>query len=125
MTAVSTIHDELTLLLQIQDIKAKIKELRDESGLGGLEQEQFGIDPDEAALQLSQRVTELEGQLSPSVHGRYMRIAGHLDRVVVPVIAGTCYGCFVSIPTATVSDDDPNASLQTCEHCGRFLYILR
>ncbi len=120
----ATINAELTLLLQIQDARAKIKELRADTDLGRLEREHFGIDPEEAAAQLEKRVVELEGELSPNVRSRYARIAGHLDRVVVPVIAGTCYGCFVSIPTATVGEGDPNAILQTCEHCGRFLYIL-
>jgi hypothetical protein len=124
VTAVPTINTELTLLLQIQDIRAKIKELQGESGLGVLEQKHFGIDPDEAAAQLEEHVAELEGQLSAPIRSRYGLIAGHLDRVVVPVIAGTCYGCFVSIPTATASEEAPNASLQVCEHCGRFLYIL-
>ncbi len=118
------INAELTLLLEIQDLTAKVKELRTGSDVGALERETFGIDPEEAASQLERRVEELEDRLSEPIRRRYERIAGHLDRVVVPVIAGTCYGCFVSIPTATAGEEDPNASLQTCEHCGRFLYIL-
>jgi len=118
------INAQLTLLLEIQDLSAKVKELRAPSDVGTLERETFGIDLEEAASQLEIRVKELEGQLSEPIRRRYERIAGHLDRVVVPVIAGTCYGCFVSIPTATAGEEDPNASLQTCEHCGRFLYIL-
>ena len=57
------INAQLTLLLEIQDLKAKLKELRAGSDLGALERETFGIDLDEAASQLETRVEELEGQL--------------------------------------------------------------
>ena len=42
---------------------------------------------------------------------------------MVPVIHGTCYGCFTAVPTATAGERDPNASITTCQHCGRFLYF--
>ena len=115
---------QLTLLLEIQDLSAKARELESESGLGTIEEAEFGIDLVEAAGRIRVKIGELAGQLSPQVGRRYARIEGNMDRVVVPVIEGTCYGCFVSVPTATSGEMDPNALLQTCEHCGRFLYFL-
>jgi predicted nucleic acid-binding Zn-ribbon protein len=115
---------QLTLLLEIQDLDAKAKELETGSDLGVLERSHFGIDLSHAAATLREKMVELEGQLSEPVQRRYRRIAGHVDRVVVPVVSGTCYGCFVSVPTATSGELDPNAALQSCEHCGRFLYFL-
>lgn len=119
-TSMST---DLTTLLEIQDLQAKVRELKSESGLGEFEREEFGIDPAEAVEALQAKVAELENKLSPDARRRYDRVAGNVDRVVVPVIHGTCYGCFTAVPTATAGERDPNASLTTCQHCGRFLYF--
>ena len=113
---------QLTLLLEIQDLTMKLKEL--DAGLGAFEREHFGIDPAEAAGRLRAKIEELVGSLAKPVRRGYERIAGKVDRVVVPVIGGLCYGCFVTIPTARARDSDANAALQSCEHCGRFIYIL-
>ncbi len=40
------------------------------------------------------------------------------------MIGGTCYGCFVSVPTALASDADRNEEIRNCEGCGRFLYLI-
>lgn len=114
----------LTVLLEIQDVTAKVRELRSETELGKLESEHFGMDPQAAADELEAKVSELEDRLDDRIRRRYDRIATRVDRVLVPVINGMCYGCFVSIATATAGEQDPNAQLQTCENCGRFLYIL-
>ena len=115
---------QLIVLLEIQDLTAKVRELRTGSELGKFEKKHFGMDPDAAAAQLETKIGELEGSLDERIRRRYDRIAGRMERVVVPVISGTCYGCLVSIPTAAAGDSDPNAALHTCEHCGRFIYIL-
>jgi predicted nucleic acid-binding Zn-ribbon protein len=115
---------QLTILLEIQDLRAKVRELESDAGVGELEEDEFGIVPEDAIATLRSRIEELVGHLSVPVRRRYQRIADHLERVMVPVIAGTCYGCYVSVPTATAGDTDANAELQSCEHCGRFLYFL-
>lgn len=113
----------LTVLLEIQDLRAKARELEAGADLDALERTHFRLDPAEAASVLHTKVSELVAGLPEPVGRRYRRIADHLDRVVVPVVDGTCYGCFVSVATATTGETDPNATLQTCEHCGRFLYF--
>lgn len=115
---------QLILLLEIQEVRSKARELNAGKELSDLEQQVFGMDPLQASDALCARAQELEAQLAERIRKRYETIKGHLDRVVVPVIGGTCYGCFVSIPTATAGDRDPNAQLQTCETCGRFIYIV-
>jgi predicted nucleic acid-binding Zn-ribbon protein len=115
---------QLTTILEIQDLRANVRELEAHAGVGALEEDEFGIVPKDAVVTLESRIEELVGQLSVPVRRRYERIAGHVERVMVPVIAGTCYGCYVSVATATAGETDPNAELQSCEHCGRFLYFL-
>lgn len=115
---------QLTLLLEIQDLTAKVGELEAKEGLGTLEANQFGMDVEGATEALRAKLEELEGALPEPLRRRYERISGHINRVVVPVISGICYGCFVSVPAEQAGADDANAVLRTCEHCGRFLYFL-
>jgi predicted nucleic acid-binding Zn-ribbon protein len=116
-------NEHLVILLEIQDLTSKAREI--ESGeMAELELEHFSVVPTEAADRLRVKATELEEELPAPIRQRLRRIAGHVDRAVVPVIGGTCFGCFVSIPTATAGEDHPNADLRVCENCGRFIYIL-
>lgn len=117
-------HPQLTLLMELQDLRAQHRELSEERDLAEKEEEHFHIDPAEARSSLEDKIAELEDRLEPEVRSRYDRVTPHLDRVVVPVIHGVCYGCFVSIPTATVGDQDVHQQLRSCENCGRFLYVL-
>ena len=118
------INPRLMTLLEIQDLRSKIRELEEEGQLEELEQEHFHIDPAEAVEHLEERIEALEDELDDRIRRRYDRVKESLDRVVVPVINGVCYGCFVSVATAVAAEGDPNEALQSCENCGRFLYFL-
>ncbi|MFQ5536928.1 MAG: hypothetical protein ACE5GJ_05690 [Gemmatimonadota bacterium] len=114
---------DLTLLLEIQDLRGKIRELEAGEALSKLEHNHFGIEAEEAIKVLRAAAAELEARLSEPVRRSYERIAGHLERVVVPVIDETCYGCFESIPAMRAREARHNVALQRCETCGRFLYF--
>lgn len=124
MTGVGTMNAQLMILLEIQDLRSKARELRGGGGLEELEQEHFNIDPTEAVARLEERIVDLEEELEPRIRSRYRRVKESFERVVVPVINGVCYGCFVSIATAVARDQDPNEAVRSCETCGRFIYIL-
>lgn len=124
MTEAGAVNEQLVALLEIQDLRSKARELRGEGELEALEQEHFNIDPAEATAQLEERIVALEAELEPRIRSRYGRVKDTFDRVVVPVINGVCYGCFVSIATAVARDQDPNEAVRSCETCGRFIYIL-
>lgn len=116
-------NEQLVLMLEIQDLTSKAREI--EGGeLGDLEETHFGVEPDQAVSALRSKADDLMEQLAPNIRGRFKQLVQRTDRAVVPVIDGTCFGCYVSIPTATAGEQQPNAALQTCETCGRFLYIL-
>lgn len=115
-------NESLTLLLEIQDLRSKLAELESDPEM---EAEAFQVDIPEAAARLRAKIDELVEGLAAPVQRRYRQVADSIDRVVVPVIDGICYGCFVSIPSATARVQDPNQQLQTCQTCGRFLYIVQ
>jgi len=116
-------HPQLMLLLELQDLRAQHRELAGDEGAAPVEVEHFNIDRDEARTTLGEKIEELEDRLSPSIRSRYNRIAPNRERVVVPVINGVCYGCFVSIATATVGDQGVHQLVQSCENCGSFIYV--
>lgn len=117
-------HPQLEVLLQIQDLKTQRRELADGEAHAQVETEEFHIDVDRAVQALDEKIADLEGELEGDVRRRYDRIASGLSRVVVPAIDATCYGCFVSVPTARWPRMAANETVQHCESCGRFLYAI-
>ncbi len=114
-------HAQLETLLQIQDLKAQRQELAEGETGRAVQQEEFHLDVETALEELRTKIEELESDLDPATRGRYDRLASAIGRVVVPAINGTCYGCFVSVPTSVASVPE---GLRTCESCGRFLYFV-
>lgn len=125
-TPPADMHPQLMLLMELQDMRAQHRELAEgaASSLGEKEAEHFHIDPADARVQLETKIHELEDQLTSSIRARYERIIPQRDRVVVPVIGGVCYGCFVSIPTATAGNRNVHGDLRSCQSCGCFIYVL-
>ena len=117
-------HPNLETLLEIQDLKTQRRELEQAGGEREVQEEVFHLSPDQAAGKLEEKIAELQGSLPPTVQARYNRMAARYERVVVPVIGGICYGCFVSVPTALASDADRNQEVRSCQNCGRFLYLI-
>lgn len=116
-------HTQLETLLEIQDLKTQRRELEESSKQREVEQDVFNVSIEEALTMLDQKIEEMEESLDPQVRTRYRRLSGKRSSVV-PVINGTCYGCFVAVPTALASDADRNEELRFCQSCGRILYLL-
>lgn len=117
-------HPHLETLLEIQDLKTQRRELAAGSADREVQESVFGLSVDEALGQIDEKMAEMEASLPAPVRTRYQRLAAKQPRVVVPVIRGTCYGCFVQVPTALASDADRNEEIRSCQNCGRFLYLI-
>jgi len=115
-------HPELMLLLELQDLHGQKHALEAEPGIDEMEEGHFKLDPGEAVEVLEKKIEELTEDLDPAIRDRWQRGLPSLGRMVVPVIGGVCYGCFVSIPTSR--SGDLNEAVQTCQNCGRFIYVL-
>lgn len=116
-------HPQLELLLEIQDIRTQRSGLADGT-LTDVESDVFAISIDDAIAALDDKTNELESRLGEDVRQRYRMMFDKGMRAVVPVLNGICYGCFMAVATAKASVADRNARLESCEHCGRFLYHL-
>ncbi|HSM08144.1 MAG TPA: hypothetical protein VLA33_03920 [Gemmatimonadota bacterium] len=116
-------HAQLELLMELQDLRAQSRSLAEES-TRQVEEDVFELTPDEARATLDAKIDELAEELDPPVRARYRTLTGSMERVVVPVLNGVCYGCFVAAPTAWTSRAGPNEQITTCSHCGRFLYYV-
>jgi predicted nucleic acid-binding Zn-ribbon protein len=115
-------NPQLMLLLEIQDLHHQRASLMEEPGLDRMEENHFHIDLRAAAAALDEKINELKQELDPAIQRRCERGFPTLGRMVVPVIGGVCYGCFVSIPVSRTSEG--NKSVEICESCGRFIYVL-
>lgn len=123
MTPTTRLNPQLEILLQIQDLRMQRKDLLEAAPTRKVEEEEFHIDVDDAVRQIESRIAELRDSLAPPIRARYERIAAAMPRVVVPVIGGTCYGCFTMIATAAAGTRS-NEVIRSCENCGRFVYII-
>ncbi|MBX6362965.1 MAG: hypothetical protein IRZ00_03775 [Gemmatimonadetes bacterium] len=113
-------HPQLEILLQIQDLRSQRRELVEGEHFRRMEEEEFHINVEEAVRDLDEKIAEMKAALTPAIRSRFERIDGR-GRAVVPVLNGTCYGCFTAVPTSSTGR---HGALLTCEHCGSFLYIL-
>ena len=116
-------HSQLEILLELQDLKAQMREMEEaaeESSLD-IEREVFQVKPDEAIAQLQAKIADMERTLDPDIAGRYELLASRRPRAVAPVIGGMCYGCFTAVPTALERNND---AVRWCEHCGSFVYFV-
>lgn len=116
-------HAQLELLLELQDLHTQKRSLSEKEH-AEVETEMFDVDIDAALVTLDEKLVELEGRLEPRVRDRYRDLTTAVDRAVVPVLSGTCYGCFVAVPTADASAARRNQTLGVCSQCGRFLYYV-
>jgi predicted nucleic acid-binding Zn-ribbon protein len=116
-------NQNLETLLEIQDLKTQRREMAEESERE-MQEAVFGLQVEEAIGQLDAKLAEMEASLPPAVLARYQRVSARMPRAVVAVINGTCYGCFVAVPTAQASAAERNAEIRACQNCGRFLYYV-
>ncbi len=116
-------HPQLEILLELQDLKAQKREMEEaaEETSREIESEVFRVEPEDAVAQLEEKIAEMEDALEPEVRKRYRRVAERRPRVVVPVLSGMCYGCFMEMPTAMARNND---AIRWCEHCGSFVYFV-
>src|SRR5262245_61346037 len=114
-------HEQLKLLVILQDLDTMIRESSDPVKLEELKTigfEMKGIEKLKAA-----RANVAEGIEKPYL-SLYERVSARHGRAVVPVEDKTCLGCFQNVPPLFFSEISADRPVKVCENCGRILYIV-
>jgi len=115
---------QLDYLIKIQDLVNRKNEMESDAMVEQFEEMGFKIDRQREIEILNETIQEFIGQLEHSTQEVYNRVSRKYDRPLTPVINGTCYGCFVALPTAqdtTIVEED---TIETCSNCGRIIYWM-
>src|ERR1051326_106983 len=73
--------------------------------------------------QLEKSIAAIRAQLPESVADRYDRLQKRYPLAVVPLANGSCSRCGLAVPHNVVNAARAGEELQTCPHCGRFLFF--
>jgi mannitol/fructose-specific phosphotransferase system IIA component (Ntr-type) len=73
--------------------------------------------------QLEDAIAEIQASLPSDVSTRYRRLQERFQLAVAPIINNTCSQCGLAVPPAVVNDARAGKIIQSCPHCGRFLYF--
>jgi len=73
--------------------------------------------------QLEEAIAKALKKLPEDVADRYQRLRKRYPLAVVPITGGACAPCGMVVPVALVQAVKACEQLQTCPHCGRFLYL--
>lgn len=114
-------HEQLHLLVSLQDLDTLIRETEDDSRRAELEDLGFSMDNLEP---LHDARKKLVGRIDPRYVRTYERLEAKYGRSVVPVENKTCLGCFQAVPPSFFSKITADQPVKLCENCGRILYLL-
>jgi predicted nucleic acid-binding Zn-ribbon protein len=115
---------QLDYLIKIQDLVNRKNEMESDAMVEQFEEMGFKIDRQRELEILNEAIQEFINKLDHSTQEVYNRVSRKYSRPLTPVINGTCYGCFVALPTAqdtTVINED---IIETCSNCGRIIYWM-
>jgi predicted nucleic acid-binding Zn-ribbon protein len=115
------VHEQLHLLVNLQDLDTLIRETRDEARRTELEKMGFSMDNLEPLENAREKLT---GKIDRRWLRVYDRLLTKYGRAVVPVENRTCLGCFQGVPPSFFSEITANQPVKVCENCGRILYLL-
>jgi len=113
------VKDEHRLLIALQDLDIMIKEVKDKATSKELQSLGFKLT---GLGELTDARDKLAKKVPRNLLQRYEKLAQHYTMAILPVTGSLCLGCFVKLPTQFFSLVSRN-ELQTCENCGRLLYI--
>ena len=114
-------HEQLHLLVNLQDLDTLIRETQDDSRRSELEGLGFSMDNLEALQEAREKLLD---KIDARYVRSYERLGAKYGRSVVPVENRTCLGCFQSVPPSFFSEITADQPVKVCENCGRILYLL-
>ncbi|MDD3375648.1 MAG: C4-type zinc ribbon domain-containing protein [Candidatus Omnitrophica bacterium] len=86
--------------------------------------EQMVVELEEKIKILDHKRRQITADINPESLARYERIlAGKEGLAMVPVLNGSCSGCYMNVPAQKVNEIKKHDQLIYCEVCARILYI--
>jgi predicted nucleic acid-binding Zn-ribbon protein len=116
--------EQLDSLIKIQDLVNRKKEMENEAIVEQFEEMGFKIDRQRELEMLDIAIQEIIKTLDQSTQDLYSRVSRKYSRPLTPVINGTCYGCFVAVPTAQDTGKKEEDTIEICSNCGRIIYWI-
>lgn len=124
-------EDAIALMEEIEQEKENLENLKKEgeNKIRGYEKKIKEIEEEARKIKDELPVRKDERlRISKRVKGRYLEIYERVRRIrgnpaVVPVKNGACGGCHAFVPTQKIDYLRKTKGIDTCEHCGRILYI--
>jgi predicted nucleic acid-binding Zn-ribbon protein len=113
-------NSHLQALVALQDLDLMIREAKDPER--ATKEEALGF-PMDGVEKLERTRERLAKQIDERLLQTYERMSRRFTRVVVPVEARTCLGCFMGLPTAAKRTATAG-TIEYCENCGRILYRI-
>jgi predicted nucleic acid-binding Zn-ribbon protein len=118
------VESQAEKLIVLQDLLELRRETSDDEQQAKLEEMGFPIADRAAVLRdLDAAIAGLRRELAPGLLRRFERVSAKYRRPLAPVRNGTCYGCFVRIPTGRMNAPGPDG-IQACPNCGRLIYPI-
>jgi len=68
-------------------------------------------------------LSELRGQIPPSILAHYERLTARGKKGVAIVRNQVCTGCHMKLPIGTLNTLMHDEDIQLCDSCGRYLYL--
>ena len=75
-----------------------------------------------SATDIERRVKIVEA-MAPEIVSRYERLKMRYSQPVVRLVGGVCEGCRVRLAASMAFRLRTGGTLQSCDHCGRFIYF--
>lgn len=128
----SVLEDEILLLLD--DVEKKQKDIKDEKDLIVQEEQKKRQDEErikKEILQIDEDLKVLETQraeLAPNIEKnilkKYERVLHNKDGLALVAVKNhACQGCFLNLPPQVINEIRMNEHIVSCESCARILYM--
>lgn len=115
-------NKDISLLVSLQDIDNLLKDAGDQGDADELKSLGFVLG---SLDELKGARVRVRAAIDPALLRAYDRLAGvYRRRAVVPIVNGTCSGCFGTLPTARLQEAKLGDKTLCCEHCGRILFWM-
>jgi predicted nucleic acid-binding Zn-ribbon protein len=116
------VNSNIPLLVSLQDIDNLLRDFSEGEEANELRSLGFVLGKLEELKATREKV---RSGVDPALLRAYDRLASvYKRRVVVPVVNGTCSGCFGALATARLQKAKSGDRTLFCEHCGRILFWL-